>query len=217
MSLAYGDTRDSLKNREAFLRTLGIASVQLVCAQQVHGDTVAAVRGADRGRGALTQDSAIPGTDALVTGERQVPLGIFTADCLSVFLYDPLTPAAGIVHAGWKSSRQHITAKAVSMMQQLFHSRPEDLHAWFGPSMRSCCYEVQEEFRGYFPTGVRERDGRHYLDLVSLNSEELRQAGVGEGHIADSGICTSCRRDEYFSFRREGRECGRMLSVIMLR
>jgi len=95
MSLSYGDTRDSLNNRENFLAGLGINYKDLVCAQQVHGNQVLYVTEKDKGKGALDYHTAIADTDALVTDKKNLPLAVFTADCLSVFLYDPSTPAIG--------------------------------------------------------------------------------------------------------------------------
>ena len=106
MSLFYGDTREALSNRKNFLNSLGIDYQYLVCAQQVHSSYVRYAREEDKGKGALSYDRAIADTDALITDRRNLPLAVFTADCLSVFLYDAVTPAVGLVHAGWRSSKK---------------------------------------------------------------------------------------------------------------
>ena len=217
MSLSYGDAGDSLRNRAEFLRGLGIDPGDLVCCRQAHGTTVSLVKAVDKGRGAFADADAIESCDALVTAEPGVPLGIFTADCLSIFLFDPHTCVAGIVHAGWRSTRQGIAAKTVRLMRDEFGTPPDALEAGFGPAIGACCYEVKEEFRSLFPSAMVTRGSRYYLDLVRVNTEQLVKAGVCKEHIADHGGCTSCRTGEYFSYRREGASCGRMLSVIMIR
>lgn len=217
MSLAYGDTSRSLTNRQAFLHGLDIPLTSLVCGQQVHTDTVAVVKAGDRGRGARDQDTAIPATDALVTNERNVPLGIFTADCLSVFLFDPVVNAIGLVHAGWRSSKQRISAKAVQVMCEALGCQCHQIKVAFGPALHVCCYEVQADCAAHFPRSITRRSGKLFLDLLDVNRRQLLQAGVLDQNIGDRGACTGCQGDDYFSFRREGASCGRMMSVIIMR
>ena len=217
MSLFYGDTKESLTNRRNFLQGPGVDYQNLVCAKQIHSTCVRYVKEEDRARGALSYDSSIPDTDALVTGTRNLPLAVFTADCLSVFLYDPVTPAIGLVHAGWQGTKEDITAKAVRLMQERFNTRPSSLYIGFGPAIRSCCYEVGVNFRGLFSYGLIERDKHYYLDLAGINKKQVLDLGVLENNIFDSEICTSCRNVEFFSYRKEGVSCGRIMSVVMLK
>jgi len=217
MSLFYGDTRESLSNRQNFLLSLGIDYRDMVCARQIHSSCVRYVKEEDKGRGALSYDTSIPDTDALVTDRENLPLAVFTADCLSIFLYDPLTPAIGLVHAGWRSTKENIAAKAVQLMQERFNSKPSSLYVGFGPAIRSCCYEVGADFRDLFSYGLIERNNRYYLDLAGINRKQALDSGVLKDNILDSAICTSCRNAEFFSYRKEGASCGRMMSVIMLK
>ncbi|MFH1355040.1 MAG: peptidoglycan editing factor PgeF [Candidatus Omnitrophota bacterium] len=217
MSLSYGDTRDSLNSRKQFLRKLDINYQDLVCAKQVHSGHTECVNQGDRGKGAKSYQDAIDDTDALITDHKNLPLAIFTADCLSVFLFDAKTPAIGLVHAGWRSSKEQISAKALQSMQQRFNTGLSDLYIYFGPCIRECCNEVGEEFKEYFASDLISRDNRYFLDLVSLNKKQLLHAGVKEENLLDSGLCTFCRREEFFSYRRESDSSGRMVSVIMLR
>ncbi len=217
MSLSYGDTGLSLAHRKDFLAGLGIDYKNLVCAKQVHGNNVRQVSAKERGRGALDYAAAVADTDGFITDVPGLPLAIFTADCLSVFLYDPSRPAIGLVHAGWRSSRARIVSAAIKLMQDKFGTNPAGLFAGFGPAIKNCCYEVSAEFREYFPLHLTERAGRLYLDLCAANKEELLKAGLLEKNIFDQAFCTSCVNEEFFSFRKEGETSGRMLSVMMLR
>jgi hypothetical protein len=217
MSLSYGNSRGVLNNRRDFLSSLGIDYLSLVCARQEHGDNVRYVNAADEGSGALAYDNAIPATDGFITDVRNLPLAIFTADCLSVFLFDPARPAIGLIHAGWRSSKENIVMRAVELMRSKFNTRAEDLISGFGPSIGGCCYEVSAEFRDYFPADLSENAGRLYLDLVSANKKQLTAAGLKKENISGANACTHCASDDFFSFRREGKGTGRMLSVIMLK
>jgi YfiH family protein len=191
----------------------GIGYRDLVCGRQMHSSSCA-LPGRKRQR--CRQRTALPRI-TLITDQAGVPLAVFTADCLSAFLYDTRRHACGMVHAGWRSTRERIVHRAIERMREVFGSEPADLTVGFGPCMRSCCLEVGEEFRGYFDEGLIARDGRLFLDLAAVNARQLIDAGVKKTAISDSGLCTSCRNDEFFSFRREGEPCGRMMSVIMLR
>lgn len=217
MSLCYGDTVNSLKNREVFLGQLGLEYRDLVCAKQIHADRVAYVAEKDRGRGALSYETSVADTDAFVTDKKNVPLAIFTADCLSIFLHDVKNPAIGLIHAGWRSTKENISAKTITLMQERFSSRPQDLCVNFGPCIRSCCYEVGSDFKEIFPSGVAQRNDRYYLDLIAINKEQLLGLGVKKNNMSDSEVCTCCLNKEFFSYRREGQACGRMMSVAMMR
>lgn len=217
MSLCYGDTTNSFNNRKNFLGELGIDFASLVCARQVHGGHIKYAKETDKGRGSMFYDSAIAGTDAFITDKKDVPLAIFTADCLSVFLYDPKTPAIGLAHAGWRSTKSNITKKAIEKMQDKFGSSPGNLLIGFGPAIRNCCCQVSSEFNDYFSFGVNERDDKFYLDLIAINRKQILEAGGLEKNIFDSRFCTSCKNDSFFSYRKEAKSSGRMMSVIMLK
>jgi len=218
MSFAHGEGRqDALIHRENFLSGIGINPRNLICAKQVHGDKVLVVDKSDIGKGAEGYNSAIANTDAFITNIRNLPLVVLTADCLSVFLYDSRNLVVGISHAGWKGTRLKITAKTLDLMRSKFGTNPLYVHARLGPAIRECCYEVGEEFKGYFDNGLTQRNGKCYLDLVAINKDQLLDSGVRIEHIEDSGICTVCQNDGFFSYRKEQDACGRILSVIMLR
>jgi len=217
MSLSYGNTEGALVNRENFLSRLDIDYRDLVCAQQQHGNNVRYVNMENKGRGALDYATAIADTDGFATDVKGLPLAIFTADCLSIFLYDPHRPAIGLLHAGWRSSKENIALCAVELMRSRFQAKASELRVGFGPRIGGCCYAVSAEFKNYFSTGLTEKAGRLYLDLAAVNKKQLVGAGVREENILDSHYCTCCANTDFFSFRKEGRASARMLSVAMLR
>lgn len=217
MSLNYGGVEDSLKSRINFLDRLGIDHRSLVCAKQEHGSRVFLAEDDHAGRGALEYSSAIPETDALITDCRRLPLAVFTADCLSVFLSDRDHPAIGLVHAGWRGLKEGIISKTVAAMREEFGTESASLCALFGPAIRECCYEVGEEFRDYFPESVSRSSGSLYLDLTKEARAQLSGCGLKSENILDTRICTSCSGQQMFSFRKEKDGCGRMMSVLMLK
>ncbi len=216
MSFNHGNALDSLDNRRNFLGKLGIDYNNLVCAKQVHG---AGVKRADiqhQGLGALSYETALEDIDALITNRRNLPLAVFTADCLPVFLFDPKTHSIGLAHAGWRGTYCGIAQKTLSLMNKEFQVQPENVCVGFGPVIRSCCYEVKNDFRDKFPKYVARRGKSFFLDLVGVNRQQLGLCGVKLKNMFDCMICTSCHNAEYFSFRKENSASGRMMSVMML-
>ena len=191
MSLTQGDTCSSLKNREMFLAQQEIDYRDLVCARQVHGQAIALVGDKERGRGACLSETAIADTDALITATPGVPIAVFTADCLSVLLYDPEIPCVAAVHAGWRGTQGGILAKTIAGMKKEFHAHSETMRVFLGPCIRPCCYEVGEEFLRLFPSDVLVREGKYYFDLAEANKRQLFQSGIGAHQIVDEGFCTS--------------------------
>ena len=217
MSLCYGDVSSALLNRETLMDKLGVNFEELVCAKQTHSGNVQYVTELNKGKGALTYDDAIPDTDAFITDRKGVPIAIFTADCLSVFLYDPYKPAIGLVHGGWRSTKEDIAFTTIKLMQKQFGTNPQDLLVAFGPAIRSCSFEVEEDFKKIFPKDIQERDGKLYMDLAGANKKQILRAGVKIENIFDYRICTVCSIQDFYSFRVEKDVSGRMISVMMLR
>jgi YfiH family protein len=216
MSFSFGHTGDTLENRKKFLSSQGIDYRSLITAKQVHGKAVRYVTQADKGSGAQDYDSAIADTDGFITDQRQVPIAILTADCLSVFIYDPAKPAIAILHAGWRSTEKNIVQEGVKGMQNKFGSQPENLLVGFGPSIRACCFQVEDNFKSNFPFGLFKREGKVFMDIALINRRQLMDCGVREENIFDPALCTFSDND-LFSFRKEAQDAGRLISVIMLK
>lgn len=196
--------------QRAYLKSIcGVDIPQVFWRKQIHGDDVLVALG---GAGA---SKGLPDADAYITNEKNLPIAIRTADCVPVFIFDPLRRVIGLVHAGWRGTYKAIAVKTVQRMQEKYASQPSDLKIVLGPSIRECCYQVGEEFRDYFPAHVKDRGGYLYADVTGANRDQLLQAGVRQENIFDSGACTCCHKD-YFSFRRDGVKAGRMISLMML-
>jgi YfiH family protein len=193
------ESRDEWRRRVASaLATDG----RLHVLHQVHGATVLEAPWTGR-----------PEADGGVTAVPGVLLGIETADCLPVLLVDPVRRQVAAAHAGWRGTAQQIARVAVQALVDR-GSRPADLLAALGPANGACCYEVGDELRAHFDARFFRPgpNGKAHLDVRAANEAQLRAAGVERiHHLAD---CTSCRPDHYHSYRREGRDGGRMVSYV---
>jgi polyphenol oxidase len=180
---------------------------KIINIRQVHGARVIVVK---------KDMTRMPQADALITDQPGVALAVRTADCLPVFFAEPRHPAIGLIHAGWKSTRQKIVVKTLQAMQQHYKIDLSRLKVVLGPGLRQCCFEVGPEFQGFFPFSVIARGHKYFFDSIKENTRLLIEAGVLEENIFDSGRCTMCDKD-FFSHRRQGPLAGRMLSVLMLK
>ena len=198
--------------------SFGIDPDRLVTVNQVHGDRIVKVDDHNY-KGIKTAQA-----DAMITNISGFAIGVETADCVPLLLVDTETPAVGAIHAGWRSTAKKIVEKAVKKMQDEFGSDPYRMIAAIGPAIGPECYEVDEPVmepvREAFPFWMNVASSRGSnkwsLDLVRLNRMVLVQVGLDEKSIHSVGMCTSCRKDLFYSFRAEGRT-GRMLSAIMIK
>ena len=195
--------------------------------EQVHGEAIQRVGRSDAGRGALSYADSIAKTDALITDEPGLPLLLCFADCTPILLLDPAHRAVGIAHGGWKGTVRRIAAKTVLRMQREFGTRPEDVLAAIGPSIGPCCYEVgpeverqfQEAFSGHEAALFSHPDavGGTHLSLWAANRLQLEEIGVLREHIDEARTCTACHHEDFFSYRADGGQTGRLGAVIALR
>lgn len=230
------DSREAVEaNRTAFLQAIGIENHAFIRLRQTHSDRVARIDSKGNSLGVIDADAAITSIPGVV-------LAVLTADCLPILVVDPNTPAIAAIHAGWRGTAQHISAKTVEALARGYGGSSNRFQVVMGPSIRSCCYEVgddvlrvfQEEApkaQKYFsPTdsqeplspkkidqkGHRQGGDKFLLDLVAANLDQLMQVGIAQANIVISPDCTVCRGELYFSHRREGEETGRMMAVIAM-
>ncbi len=163
---------------------VNIKAEDVVSAEQVHGDKIALVTKKELGQ-------RLPGVDALITSEKNVPLVIRTADCAPILIHDKPKNILALVHAGRKGSVKEIISKTIAKMG----SNPKDLTVSIGPCIDKCCY----------PTDIRR-----------LNLEQLAKAGVPKENIEVSSECTCCNNDKHYSYRGDGPETGRMYLLASL-
>ena len=238
LSFTEWDGRENVEeNRRRLQGALGASDFALTTMKQIHSDAIHVFRAAPR--------HARSG-DASATNQTGLLLAVLTADCVPVLLVDPRQRAVAAIHAGWRGTLARITEKTVGGMQLEFSSRPQDLLAAIGPSIGPCCYEVGADFvpkfsaqfadaAEYFdearsgeepnplqwlnmaPPGHQPPPKPVHLDLRKANRSQLLAAGLHAQNIFESNLCTGCRTDLFFSYRKEGARSGRLLSVVGIR
>lgn len=210
---------------EAFTSMAGAAlPYHVITGHQVHSDKVALVDDPTLTRGDLE------GFDALITRLPGCAVGVRTADCIPILLYDPVGHAVAAVHSGWKGTVLRIVQKTIVAMGDCFGTRAADLKAVIGPGIRAESFQVGAEVCDRFseagfpmqliwsrhgePVAGSMRGG-HHIDLFAANRWLLAEAGVEGCNIQVSGICTYLDK-RFHSARREGAACGRIISWIRL-
>lgn len=202
------------------------------CGEQVHGNRVAQVTPKDRGKGREMLSDSLAGVDALMTNVPDVLLTSFYADCVPLYFYAPDAGAVALAHAGWRGTVGEIARETVEAMKAEYGVKPDELIAAIGPSIDSCCYEVDGMVIGEV-AGVLAKlgleqsskqlclqpkeNGKAYLNLKEINRQIMIKAGILPSRIELSNWCTGCRRDLFFSHRMEGGRTGRMASWIGIR
>ena len=193
---------------------------------QVHGCDIREVRDP------LTPREALEGVDALVTDVPGVAISVRTADCIPVLLYDPVHRAVAAVHDGWRGTVQRLSQKVIDFMHERYGTNASDLKAVIGPGIGPESFQVGQEVADQFaaagfpmeqilkdcgpkaPTEDNPMNGGLHIDLWRANEWLLEEVGVKSIQI--SGICTYLHNDRFFSARREGTKCGRIINYIMI-
>jgi polyphenol oxidase len=186
------DKAEMLKRLEAAHREIrngvGVGNWPLFTGHQIHGDKIAVV---DSSSGPASRE--FPGCDGLITDQLGIALGVYVADCCAVYIVDPKTPAIGLVHSGRKGTELGVVTSAIRQMIDRFGSDPANMMVQLSPCIRPPHYEI---------------------DFAAEIIRQCRARGVNEIH--DSGICTACDLNRYYSYRAEKGKTGRMLALIGL-
>ena len=224
MGLHVGDkTDDVIENRHRYLDLFSFNPENMVCCEQVHGNSVAVVGKEEQGRGALDFKTSMSGYDAMVCRTPGIMLTTFYADCIPIYLFDPCQRVVAIAHSGWKGTMGRIATQTVRLMQREFGCSPENTEVFIGPGIGSCCFhigeelskQVKEEFPGLHGILNYEFNGCTW-DLQLTNRLMLQDEGVRPENIINCGLCTACNSEVFFSYRREQGKTGRMAAVIGL-
>ncbi len=155
--------------------------------------------------------------DALITDDIGKSVGVRTADCVAILLLDCRRRAIAAAHAGWRGTAARLIERTVESMRHDFGSAPPDMYAAIGPCIRGCCYEVGADVAAQFAPLFPEWEpvtGKRKLDLPEANRRQMHAAGMNADRIFDCGLCTTCQSAQFFSYRREPENPGRMLASI---
>ena len=193
--------------------------------RQVHDVRVAVVDRLD-----FTPDQ-LDGYDAVITNLSGIAIGVRSADCIPILLYDPIHKAVAAVHSGWRGTVARILTNVIDRMSSTYGTEPSDLLAVIGPGICADCFQVGEEvalkfkeagfnldaiwsFRG--PKNGNSMEGGHHIDLKEACRQTLTECGVKEDNIQVTSLCTYEDNELLYSARKEGLECGRNISFISI-
>jgi YfiH family protein len=219
------DTAENiLENRRRFLK-LFAGDWALAGCWQVHGSDVRLVNSIEDAKPAEDSRGDTIYCDAIVSNAHGVLAGVKTADCVPILIGDPQTGSFAAVHAGWRGTLTQVATKALGRMTNEYKTRPQDVRVAIGPAAGSCCYEVGADvidpFLDRFPAHdhlfTETREDHACIDLLQANRGQLISAGVNADRIHIAPLCTMCRTDLFFSYRREKNrygKVGRLMSVI---
>lgn len=217
------DAENVRQNYERLFAVLGMDAARAVASHQLHHDNIRIVTEADAGSG-IALDRTFTDTDALLTATENLPLVVYSADCGITLLHDPVHRAVGAVHSGWRGVALDILGKTVTAMQAAFGTDPQDLRVAVGAGIRACCFETDDDVSdalcetygdAFLPYRTRVGNKWH-IDLAGLCRHSLAKRGIPCAQIDILPDCTCCRRDLYWSHRRDGNARGVQAAVIQL-
>jgi YfiH family protein len=227
MGFHVNDDNETVRqNRSTVSKTLGIPTARWTGTEQVHKAEIRKITAKDAGMGAMDLETAFKGTDGVYTTEKDLLLTSLYADCVPLYFFDPSKKIAGLAHAGWKGTALNIGGELVKKWVIDENADKDGILAAIGPSIGSCCYEVDEYVMSRMNEALGSRTdaaakkvsaGKYMLDLKEANRQLLIASGLKENNIVVSNFCTSCRNDLFFSYRKDGGTTGRIMSYIMLK
>lgn len=174
-------------------------------------------------------DNELQDVDGVITKLKGVALTIATADCQSIILYDKKNEVIGNIHSGWKGTLNKILSNGINLMIKEFSSNVEDIIVCIGPSIMGCCFEVDKDVVDMFTNNfddieefiklgeVKDGKQKYYIDTIGINKRELINLGILEENIYLSNVCTKCSSDTYYSYRVQGQDSGRNVTLVCMK
>ncbi len=221
-----GDSETNiLTNRELFAQHLEVLPTQLFIPTQTHGNTIVCVDDVFLSQTKQEQDAKLHGVDALITNVSGICIGVTTADCVPLLLYDSHKHVLAAVHAGWRGTLTQIAASTVRKMVSAYNCSPQNILVGIAPAISAEHFEVGKDVEEAFKQAnisLHKVAYRHseshklHINLQLLNKIQLEEAGIPERNIEILEMCTYAHRHLFFSARRQGIHSGRMLTGGML-
>lgn len=231
VNLYCGDDIEAIrKNRQLLCKSLAIQPDLLLMPHQVHGVEVRRITHDFLKLSASERQEALEGVDALMTDVKEVCIGVSTADCIPLIIYDPEHTAASVIHAGWRGTVSRIVQHTVQAMAESYGSDVNRLKAVIGPGISLQSFEVGDEVYTQFAEAAFPMDSissimpamngdmqeKWHIDLWACNRLQLLEMGLLPKHIQVAGICTYENYNDYFSARRLGIDSGRILTAVVI-
>lgn len=213
----------ALSDRKNLLQNLdeqGFRSNYVLLLNQIHGKEVVVIDSPEK----IYGEQNLPKADAVVTNLKNITIGVVTADCSPILLFDGEVNVIGVAHAGWRGAKLGVINSVIQAMKNL---GAKDIKAIIGPMIQQKSYEISQEF---FDDFLREdsdnkkfflgssKVGHYLFDLPRYVEKKLRVAGIEK--IENPGIDTYKNEESFFSFRRSAHlkepDCGRNVAVIVI-
>jgi len=218
-----GDSRENVTQNKLILgAALQLDPDRIFLANQVHGDKVLIL---DEDPRESPSRYHYLDYDAIITQQRGIAIGVLTADCLPVIVYDPVQEVIGILHSGWRGTCLNIVRNVIARLRDAFHVESDNLLVGLGPAIGACCYDVDiKVVRSIKNSTNRWKDflkplktNRYSFDLVGLNIHQLLDTGVAHKNIIRVNACTACNPKIFFSHRANKGKTGRQLNLVALK
>lgn len=245
-SYSQGDSKENVdENYRRAAAHLGMTISDVVCSQQTHTTNVRKVTAADKGKGVI-RERDYADVDGLITNEKGIVLATFYADCVPLFIVDPVNKAIGLSHSGWRGTVGKMGKVTLDEMQAAYGTKPEDVRVAIAPSICQGCYEVSEDVALAFGENFERDDtkaveylmryqqdctqkdiddclihqkenGKYQLNLWYANFRVFRDAGVPDQNIEVTDVCTCCNPGLLFSHRASKGRRGNLGAFMMLK
>ena len=228
LSFTRGDKEQHVReNYQRILQALGTDSNHVVCSDQTHTVNVRRVTKEDAGKGVVCPKDYTD-VDGLITDVPGLCLATFFADCVPIYLVDPVHQAIGLSHSGWRGTVSRMGQVTLEAMQDAFGTQPQDVYAAIGPSICKDCYEVSEDVAMRFvqefgrevvwPLNAEANiEQKYLLDLWRSNEIVLTTAGVRPERIETTQLCTCCNPKLLFSHRASHGKRGNLGAFLMIK
>ncbi len=209
LSFTVGDDENIVKeNRMAFANELGLDISQIAFQKQIHSDIVTIV----------DKPGIIGESDAMITNKKNLGLAISSADCTPIFIYDKINSVIAAVHSGWRGTFQRILSKTIKKLINEFNSKPESLVVYVGPSIHQKNYEVGKDVAELFNSKyLLKINDKIFLDVLNANLDQLNEFQIPKEQIEVSELCSFEEKDLLHSYRRDGKNSGRSLGIIVIK
>ena len=227
-----GDEPDAVKRNLALLANiLFVPAKHIVLPHQTHGIEVRKITDDFFSFDETNKKAFLEGVDALMNDMRNVCIGVSTADCIPILLYDCVHHVVAAVHAGWRGTVSGIVRETISKMQSTYGTQGKDIWAIIGPGISLEHFEVGDEAYEQFekagfrmgniakryPCSTNDRSWKWHINLWACNRMQIEEMGVLPEQIQVTGICTYTQYEDYFSARRLGINSGRIFTGILMK
>lgn len=220
-----GDTSDAVNtNLQLLASSLNIPVDHIVLPHQVHKTEVRVIDQSYLKSSVEERNRFLESVDAVVTALQGVCIGVSTADCVPILIYDPVKRVSAAIHAGWRGTCDRIAEKTLVLMLREYRCNPSDLKAVIGPSISLESFEVgdevyeQFEAKGFLMPQITTRiNNRWHIDLWEANRLQLTNLDLAPSNIHISGICTYINHQDFFSARRLTINSGRIYTAILMK